>query len=646
MMFSDDEPRKVPKPISFDQNPLLNPTVPEVSLILQDDFNTISNKNEYQTYNTWKWKNTAIKEKNSRDNNSCLNSASKEKNPNNSCINLSDCSVLKDKYFKSDIEKRKNEILYGQIDEPRRPLPPRPNPMIPDFKTAQFSESSIRWHDDDEDVIVYKSTEKVQSKEKKDGYGDMDKIISNQNRQLTLLQKQIEQLLKSQEIKEKQIEQLLKSVDSKESKIEQLLQVQEMKEKQIEQLLRSQEKKENQIEQLVKAQEIKEKQKYDLLMKLKEKENEKKSVRSIGVMTRENEKKSVRSIGVMTEVEVADKNVSTNFECGCKREKNESNCNNKGTSESLNMGEIATIQEPVPTPQSSIHIDIQDYKDSSDDESDDSASRSKLFGTPIESNSMPLGYTFYNNVMTQVKDILENSNEKEKEKEDEVHVTKEKVRGEVNKSPVLMERNGHNLIRDVEYVEKRTVEPYQVWDMNHYERENISPRHNEMNLPRDTPYLPQFEYNYIKEVQSPTDISLKMNALAIKYLKREQISQYSAQLQQTIPRQHDVTIYNVTNLSIGTMRYLERHKILPNNKPEPVNPVQDVYSPEKFLRQKKKLQAQDNYNSSVGNILDINCLFTRLYRKTFSTATSPFYIWIIKNKFFTKFRFDIIHFSS
>lgn len=119
----------------------------------------------------------------------------------------------------------------------------------------------------------------------------------------------------------------------------------------------------------------------------------------------------------------------------------------------------------------------------------------------------------------------------------------------------MREWNRHNnIIKETEYIEQRTVEPYQAWGVNNFERDDILPKYNELNLPRDSSYLPQFEYNYIKEVQSPTDVSLKMNALAIKYLKREQISQYSAQLQQAVPRQPDVTIYNVTNLSIGTMR--------------------------------------------------------------------------------------------
>lgn len=63
-------------------------------------------------------------------------------------------------------------------------------------------------------------------------------------------------------------------------------------------------------------------------------------------------------------------------------------------------------------------------------------------------------------------------------------------------------------------------------------------------------------YNLAKETQSPSDVSLKMNALALKYLKEEQISQYQIHSQtQDIGRQPDVTIYNVTNLSFGTMRY-------------------------------------------------------------------------------------------
>ena len=60
--------------------------------------------------------------------------------------------------------------------------------------------------------------------------------------------------------------------------------------------------------------------------------------------------------------------------------------------------------------------------------------------------------------------------------------------------------------------------------------------------------------NGIRENYSPSDISMKMNSLALKYLKHEQISQYNLQPQIMTPRHPDVTIYNVTNLSFGSTK--------------------------------------------------------------------------------------------
>lgn len=218
----------------------------------------------------------------------------------------------------------------------------------------------------------------------------------------------------------------------------------------------------------------------------------------------------------------------------------------------------------------------------------DNSTDSKIFETPVftgGTDSVPLGYTFYNNVLvstfwkgylwqiwlenkylitivdfqTQVKDILENSNEKENENPKRPESRSRRREPEAksrrrdqtpqSRSPVLRENNGYKEPEN----ENGALQQFHPWGVDEYEKPKSLP-HDYLNQDYNATYQPQFEYNYVKEVQSPTDISLKMNALAIKYLKREQISQYSSQLQQAVPRQPDVTIYNVTNLSIGTMR--------------------------------------------------------------------------------------------
>lgn len=61
----------------------------------------------------------------------------------------------------------------------------------------------------------------------------------------------------------------------------------------------------------------------------------------------------------------------------------------------LSGGDIKILERPPPTPEPSIHVEMQEY--TSDDESDKLRHTSKI------------GWTFYNNVLGQVNEILENS---------------------------------------------------------------------------------------------------------------------------------------------------------------------------------------------------------------------------------------------
>jgi len=66
-----------------------------------------------------------------------------------------------------------------------------------------------------------------------------------------------------------------------------------------------------------------------------------------------------------------------------------------GDSVVLSGGDLKILERPPPTPEPSIHVEMQEY--TSDDESDRLKRTSKI------------GWTFYNNVLGQVNDILQNS---------------------------------------------------------------------------------------------------------------------------------------------------------------------------------------------------------------------------------------------
>lgn len=53
---------------------------------------------------------------------------------------------------------------------------------------------------------------------------------------------------------------------------------------------------------------------------------------------------------------------------------------------------------------------------------------------------------------------------------------------------------------------------------------------------------------------------------------------------------------------------MERHQMLPDKAESNRAPNLDVFSPGKLLQTKKKLAIGDDYNASVGNILDITAI--------------------------------------
>lgn len=77
------------------------------------------------------------------------------------------------------------------------------------------------------------------------------------------------------------------------------------------------------------------------------------------------------------------------------REHNVKQSKDIGDSMTLSEGDLRVVQRPPPTPEPSIHVEMQEY--SSDDESD------SVKRTP------KIGWTLYNNVLEQVNEILQNS---------------------------------------------------------------------------------------------------------------------------------------------------------------------------------------------------------------------------------------------
>lgn len=85
-----------------------------------------------------------------------------------------------------------------------------------------------------------------------------------------------------------------------------------------------------------------------------------------------------------------------------KHDSNIKQINDVGDSMILSGGDLKILERPPPTPEPSIHVEMQEY--TSDDESD------KLKHTP------KIGWTFYDNVLGQVNEILQNSSVMDKNK--------------------------------------------------------------------------------------------------------------------------------------------------------------------------------------------------------------------------------------
>ncbi|XP_076172266.1 uncharacterized protein LOC143149079 isoform X2 [Ptiloglossa arizonensis] len=206
----------------------------------------------------------------------------------------------------------------------------------------------------------------------------------------------------------------------------------------------------------------------------------------------------------------------------------------------LNCGDLRINERPPPTPEPSIHVEMQEY--SSDDDSEKVKRSSKV------------GWTFYNNVLGQVNQLLQNSCVIDDQQQDQKKVNQNEREESEN--------------RALDTVKVATLEQLKKLGISLSE----SPEHKELNnsnkMAFDLSFYPRLEYQanmtHTTSAVNETNTSMHMKALALKYLSDEQLAELAVQRQGSASVKH-LMVSNVqgTNMSFATMRYLERYQLLP-----------------------------------------------------------------------------------
>ncbi|XP_053997189.1 uncharacterized protein LOC128886382 [Hylaeus anthracinus] len=247
---------------------------------------------------------------------------------------------------------------------------------------------------------------------------------------------------------------------------------------------------------------------------------------------------------------------STNYYKDCRKEGQVNNAKPSSCVEYsmiLNGGDLRINERPPPTPEPSIHIEMQEY--SSDDDSEKVKRSSKV------------GWTFYNNVLGQVNHLLQNSCVIDDQQQDK----KKENQNEKDES------------------ENRALDTVKVATLEQLKKLGISlsenPEHKELNnsnkMAFDLSFYPRLDYQANMTQTSAvneTNTSMHMKALALKYLSDEQLAELAVQRQGATSVKH-LMVSNVqgTNMSFATMRYLERYQLLPGKNNIPTEDISKVH---------------------------------------------------------------------
>ncbi|XP_011634806.1 LOW QUALITY PROTEIN: uncharacterized protein LOC105425647 [Pogonomyrmex barbatus] len=231
-----------------------------------------------------------------------------------------------------------------------------------------------------------------------------------------------------------------------------------------------------------------------------------------------------------------------------------------GDSMILSGGDLKVFERPPPTPEPSIHVEMQEYM--SDDESDKLKHTSKI------------GWTFYNNVLGQVNEILQNSG-----------VIDDKDLNDAKTICNIEQENDVETRTVLNPVKAATLEQLQKLGISLTENNEHKESNSNKTLDFDSSYYPRLDCQanmiHSTSVVNETNTSMHMKALALKYLSDEQLADIALHKQESSSLKHFM-LSNMqgTDMSFATMRYLERYQLLPgkNNQIEGVNQIHDQVS--------------------------------------------------------------------
>ncbi|CAK9801831.1 SCL-interrupting locus protein homolog [Anthophora quadrimaculata] len=221
----------------------------------------------------------------------------------------------------------------------------------------------------------------------------------------------------------------------------------------------------------------------------------------------------------------------------------------------LNGGDLKINERPPPTPEPSIHVEMHEY--SSDDDSEKVKRSSKV------------GWTFYNNVLGQVNQLLQNSCVIDDQQQNQTKINQNE-RDETENRAVL------------DTVKVATLEQLKKLGISLSENPEAKELNNSNKMAFDLSFYPRLDYqtnmSHATSAVNETNTSMHMKALALKYLTDEQLAELAVQRQGSASVKH-LMVSNVqgTNMSFATMRYLERYQLLPgknNGQVEDIGKIQ------------------------------------------------------------------------
>ncbi|CAD1472564.1 unnamed protein product, partial [Heterotrigona itama] len=226
-------------------------------------------------------------------------------------------------------------------------------------------------------------------------------------------------------------------------------------------------------------------------------------------------------------------------------------------------GDDLKINERLPSPEPSLHLEMQEY--SSDDDSEN------------VKRSSNLGWTLYNDVLEQVNQLLQKSGIIDEQQQKQAKVNQNE-RDEPERAAL-------------DPVKAATLEQLKKLGISLSENSDAKELNSSNKMTFDSSYYPRLDYQtnmtQTTSAVNETNTSMHMKALALKYLSNEQLAELAVQRQGASVKHLMVSNLQGTNMSFATMRYLERYQLVPgknNIQIEDINTLQNEMSPKVELK--------------------------------------------------------------